>query len=156
MSGKGEGESGKETRRSFPLSASLLRLFGAGGTGFLVVSVASLATIVGLWAVARGAPSAEPMPTPRPSPTATGSRDRFGAEPFPTARAVVRRTPILAPAGSGLPRRGSQASPVALEGLLPSIHVGDATGDPVGGGGRAGGDAALPPTPETDPVGTAR
>lgn len=155
MSGKGEGESGKETRRYFPLSASLLRLFGAGGTGFLVVCLASLGIIVGLWGVARGAPSAEPMPTPRPSPTATTSRDRFGSGSFPTARAVVRRTPVLAPAGSGLPRRGSAGSPVALEGLLPPIRVGDATGDAlVVGGGVAGN-----PTPgigANEPQGKAR
>lgn len=156
MREKWEGESGKRRRASFPLFASLLRLFGGGGTGFLVVCIASLVTIVGLWAVARGAPSAEPMPTPRPSPTATGSRDRFGSEPFPTARSVVRRTPVLAPAGAGVPRRGSPGSPVALEGLLPVVRVGDATGDSVVEGGVDAVGAVRPSPPAVDAAETAR
>lgn len=124
-SGEREGVRG---RRSFPLPAPLSRLLGADGAGFLVVGVASLLTIVGLWAVAREAPSAEAMPTPRPSPTAERPRDRFGIGAYPTARTGARRTPTTSAPGSGLPQRGSQSAPGVLHDVARAVSAGDATG----------------------------
>ena len=102
----------------------------------MVVVTGALLVVVGVWALARGAPSAESDPTPLPTPTPTRLRERFGRPPFPTARpAVIRHAPEPAsPTGVQPTAPVTSAEPGPRGGphrrLFPADGYGSATSTP--------------------------
>lgn len=119
------------------------------GAGFLIVTTAALLLIVGLWAIARHAPSAESdlalLPTPLPSPTAAGARARFGLPAYPTARPVVSLVPVTPGSNRGMPGRRAP-SPTAT---VWKLIVGAVRSEDISGGlaGPATAQAAPPAQP---------
>jgi hypothetical protein len=107
-----------------------------GGRGFLVVVGVACLVIVGLWGLARGAPSAESDPWP-PPPTAVRMRERFGLPAFPTARPIViiRRPSGVSSRADAPPT--ATAAPEAPRRLGPrSLDTAKRVGRPLGRSGR--------------------
>lgn len=77
----------------------------ASARGFVAVSGVSLLLVVGLWALAREAPSAGTSMAPMLAPTTITVRNRFRIADFPTARAIIPGSPVARPIGAGIPRR---------------------------------------------------
>ncbi len=108
----------------------------ASARGFVAVSGVSLLLVVGLWALAREAPSAGTSMAPMLAPTTITVRNRFRIADFPTARAIIPGSPEARPIGAGIPRR---TVPDVTREAPSSIGQPGRAPDPggVGAGGRA-------------------
>lgn len=121
----------------------------AGARGLVAVSAAALLLVIGLWVVARQAPSAGSSLVQAPTPVTITVRNRFSVADYPTARAMIPGSPAARPIGSGVPRREAPAT---------IRSAGDAIGQPgrtpdadgLGEAGRAP-SRSLPATAPTRP-----
>ncbi len=122
----------------------------AGARGLVAVSATALLLVVGLWAVARQAPSAGSSLVQAPTPVTITVRNRFRVADYPTARAVIPGSPVARPIGSGVPRREAPATIRSARDAIGQPGRAPGTGG-LGEGGRTPSrslPAAAPTRPE--------